>query len=247
MSSRRSAVGTCSGCRRRSGRASPGRSPWRGWCADQSRPATPGRSACHFGVDTARPRKRKVHRGFGCPRASPETMADSSRVAPCRTSAVAGRTKLPWRRRERQSDGSATGGPSAFFRGTPSFPERPATGHPASPDARSRRPCPRTTAAGTRQPSRAPRLCEIAHQVFVEAGPGALPARIVAPADDRDAHEESPEKTRMAPHCVRTIRPTPRSTLDVQPETGKCSAGFGNTAGRRPKRVGASSRGLACN
>ena len=28
----------------------------------------------------------------------------------------------------------------------------------------------------------------------------------------------------MAPHCARTIRPTRRSTPDVQSETGKCLA-----------------------
>ena len=44
-------------------------------------------------------------------------------------------------------------------------------------------------------------------------------------------------------HCVRTIRPTRRSTPDVQPETGKRSAGLGNTAERRLNSVGAPSLG----
>ena len=51
---------------------------------------------------------------------------------------------------------------------------------PASPDARSREASPRTSAAGTHRPFRALRLCKIAHQVFVEAGSGALPAGIAA-------------------------------------------------------------------
>jgi hypothetical protein len=38
------------------------------------------------------------------------------------------------------------------------------------------------------------------------------------------------KKILMAPHCVRTIRPTRRSTPDVQPETGKRSTGFGKAA-----------------
>jgi hypothetical protein len=37
----------------------------------------------------------------------------------------------------------------------------------------------------------------------------------------------------MAPHCVRTTRPTRCSTPDVQPETGKRSAGSGDAAERR--------------
>jgi hypothetical protein len=51
---------------------------------------------------------------------------------------------------------------------------------PALPDARSREPSNLTTAAGTRRTSRAPRLCEIAHQVVVGAGSGAFPADIIA-------------------------------------------------------------------
>ena len=72
-------------------------------------------------------------------------------------------------------------GPSAFFSGTPIV-----SGAPRNPPFRlhlMRDPVnrlPRTTAAGTRRPSRAPRLCKIAYQVFVEAGSGALPAGIAA-------------------------------------------------------------------
>jgi hypothetical protein len=51
----------------------------------------------------------------------------------------------------------------------------------------------------------------------------------------------------MAPHCVRTIRPTRRTTPDVQPETGKRSTGFGEcrttTAEPRQRTI----TRLACN
>ena len=76
-------------------------------------------------------------------RASPETGGEfTTRNTVSRTSAVAGRTKLPWGRRERQADGSAAGGHPHFFRELHRLPERPATHHPASPDARSREPSP---------------------------------------------------------------------------------------------------------
>jgi hypothetical protein len=51
------------------------------------------------------------------------------------------------------------------------------------------------------------------------------------------------KKILMAPHCVRTIRPTRRSTPDIQPETGKRSTGFGNAAERRLNSVGPPSLG----
>jgi hypothetical protein len=41
-------------------------------------------------------------------------------------------------------------------------------------------PSPRTTATGTRRPSRVPRIHKIAHQVFVKAQSGALPAGLFA-------------------------------------------------------------------
>jgi hypothetical protein len=96
------------------------------------------------------------------------------------TAGGAALTRLPWRRRERQPDGRRGRGPSAFFQETPWSSRRPGIGHAASPDARSREPSNLTTAAGTRWPSRAPTLCKIAHQVFVKAGPGALPAGIIS-------------------------------------------------------------------
>jgi hypothetical protein len=46
------------------------------------------------------------------------------------------------------------------------------------------------------------------------------------------------KKILMAPHCVRTIRPTRRSTPDIQPETGKRSTGFADAAERRLNRGG---------
>jgi hypothetical protein len=54
---------------------------------------------------------------FVARRASPETVARlTTRNTVSRTSVVAGRTTLPWGRRERQRDGSAAGGHSHFFR-----------------------------------------------------------------------------------------------------------------------------------
>jgi hypothetical protein len=47
----------------------------------------------------------------------------------------------------------------------------------------------------------------------------------------------------MAPHCVRTIHSTRRSTPDVQPETRKRSTGLGNAAERGLNSVGAPSHG----
>jgi hypothetical protein len=55
------------------------------------------------------------------------------------------------------------------------------------------------------------------------------------------------KKILMAPHCVRTIRPTRCSTPDVQPETGKRSAGSVNAAERHLNSVGTPSTRLACN
>jgi hypothetical protein len=43
---------------------------------------------------------------------------------------------------------------------------------------------------------------------------------------------------RMAPHCVRTFHPTRRSTPDIQPETGKCLAGYVDAA--EPEKKGSS-------
>jgi hypothetical protein len=71
-------------------------------------------------------------------------------------------------------------GPSAFFQAPHCRQQRPAACHPASPDARSREPSLRATAAGTRWTSRVPRIRKIAHQVFVKAGSGALPAGLFA-------------------------------------------------------------------
>ena len=122
------------------------------------------------------------------------------------TSAVAGRTRLPWGRRERQTDGSAAGGHPRFFRNSIVFRSAPQPTIPASPDARSRKPSPRTTAAGMRRLSRAPRLCKIAHQVSWRLGPVRF-RQASPPADDGDEHEGPPQKMRMAP--CRTSSPVP--------------------------------------
>jgi hypothetical protein len=60
-------------------------------------------------------------------------------------------------------------------------------------------------------------------------------------------HEGFLQKILMAPHCVRAIRPTRRSTPDIQPETGKRSTGFGNPAERRLDSAGAPFTLLARN
>jgi hypothetical protein len=136
-----------------------------------------------------------------------------------------------------------------IFSDAPWSSGRSAACHPASPDARSREPSPRMTAAGTRRISRAPRVFKIAHQVFVAAGSRALSAGIVRRLMMRMRMSTRGllKKILMAPHCVRTIRPTRRSTPDVQPETGKRSTCFGIAAERRLNRVGVPSLDFTCN
>jgi hypothetical protein len=141
-------------------------------------------------LNARRRRDFRVRRGFGC---TPRIAGNSGELATCNTvsraSAVAGRRKLPLRRRERQPDGSTAGGHPHFF-GNPSvLQSAPRPAIPALPDARSCKPSLRTIGAGTRQTSRAPRLCEIAHQVCVEAGSGALSAGIISSqAKNGDEH-----------------------------------------------------------
>jgi hypothetical protein len=158
------------------------------WCVrrDHRGQASQCQPSCYGRV---LPSKKTDHRGFVARRTSPETAARlTTRNTVSRTSAVAGRTRLPWRRRERQTDGSAAGGHPHFFQAPHCRQQRLAACHPASPDARSREPSPRTTAAGTRRPSRVPGIRKIAHQVFVKAGSGALPAAS-SPADAGDERE----------------------------------------------------------
>jgi hypothetical protein len=90
-----------------------------------------------------------VHRGSGCtPRITGNRGELTTRNTVSRTSAVAGRTRLPWGRRERRPDGSAAGGHENFFQAPHRLSERPATCHPASPDARSREPSPCSDRSG---------------------------------------------------------------------------------------------------
>jgi hypothetical protein len=173
--------------------------------------------------------------------ASPETVASSPRASTVScTSAVAGRTKLPWGRRERQPDGSAAGGHENFFPELPVFRSAPHPTIPASPDARSREPSPRTAAAGTGaaetgRPSRAPRLHEIAHQLFVEAGSGALPAgvarRLMIGMSMRG--------------CLKKILMAPCRTSYLVPTLGFACSGC--PAGLQLNSVGAPFTRLACN
>jgi hypothetical protein len=61
-----------------------------------------------------------VHRGLGCTPCIAEKRGElTTRNTVSCTSAIAGRTKLPWGRRERQPDGSAAGGHGKFFEATP--------------------------------------------------------------------------------------------------------------------------------
>src|SRR5829696_9514113 len=80
------------------------------------------------------------------------------------TSAGAGRTELPWGRRERQADGSLAEGHPHFFWNTFPAAAPPQPTIPASSDARSREPSPRANLFGN-----APGLL---------AGPGFARSRI---------------------------------------------------------------------
>jgi hypothetical protein len=108
-----------------------------------------------------------------------------------------------------------------FFRNPRVLRSGSATRYPASPDARSGELSPRRTAAGTRSPSRARRVCKIARQVFVEAVHGALPARhLRRPGMRRTgawATWVHPRKMRMAPCHIQPVRPPSTS-----PAWGSC-------------------------
>ena len=168
-----------------------------------------------------------VHRRFGC---TPRITGNPWRVHHAQHRVPARR---PWRgapgfpgeRRERQTDGSAAGGHPHFFRQPHRLPERPATHHPASPDARSREPSPGTSAAGTRRPFRAPRVCKIAHQMLVEAGSGALPGRhrrrrMIGMSTDE--HEGVPSKNADGP--LPCVLPRTRPRLRLQRASGRTTA-----------------------
>ena len=91
------------------------------------------------------------------------------------------------------------------FSGTPFPPQRPAAHHSGF----IRCAIPRTvatarTSAGPPRHSREPRLRQIAHQVFVEAGSGALAARGRRRAGDEDGGIGISPKMRMAP-CRASI------------------------------------------
>ena len=207
-------------------------------CFPRARPAPAGVSACrcvaHGSPDRASgdpcfrrscvrdhsrrspaPSKKLAHRGFGCTwRAHPA----QHRVPYVRRGGAHPRFPGDVGNGSRME---ARRGPIRVFSGCPIVSGAPRAGHPASPDARSREPSPRTTAAGRRRPSRTPRLCKIAHQVFVEAGPGALPARIAAPADDRDEHVESPSKNADGPSLRPHHLPSPHVPAECPTRNGK--------------------------
>jgi hypothetical protein len=195
----------------------------------------------------ASPRKTNIHRRFivesGCtPRIAGIRGELTTGNTVSRTSALAGRAKLPWRRRERQPDGSAAGGHPHFF-GNPrvlrSAPQPAIRLHlmrdPVSPPlARPERE--RAGLLARRHFERSRIRCSWR--------PGtARFRRASSQADDGTSVRDPLKKIAMAPHCVRTLRATRRSTPDVQPETGKRSTGFGIAAERGPNRVGAPSPG----
>jgi hypothetical protein len=163
----------------------------RGWCGASlgmtAIPACPwpSRSPACSGCGSrscSRTRRRRadpteeVHRGLGCMPCIAGRVAHSPRATPCPA-------RRQWRGGRSFPHGVGNGGGMEarqgamriFFRGTPLL-----SGAPRNPPSRLHlmrdpvnRP-PRTNAAETGRPSRAPRLHEIAHQVFVKAGPGAL-------------------------------------------------------------------------
>jgi hypothetical protein len=109
--------------------------------------------------------QKEVHRGFRCtPRMAGSGGGFTMRDTVSCTSAGAGRTGLPWGRRERQADGKPGRGSSAFFLKHLSRRSPPRLTIPASSDARSREPSPRANLFGN-----APGLL---------AGPGFARSRI---------------------------------------------------------------------
>ena len=117
-------------------------------------------------------------------------------------------------------------GPSAFFRDAPSSPERPGPGLPASPDARSCEPSPRTTRGGERAGLRALRN-SARSRIGCSWGLGPVRFRQASPpAVDGDAHEGFPQKISHGP--LPHLTPVP--TLDF--------ACTGHPAARRPHGIG---------
>jgi hypothetical protein len=132
------------------------------------------------------------------------------------TSAVAGRTKLPWGRRERWEGLKRGRGPSAFFQRHLSRLSAPRPTIPASPDA-MRDPANRPLARDPARTLRAfagPRLRKIAHRGFVGSGSGALTAERRRRGGDEVGGIGIFPKTRMAP-CRASI-PLP---LPTRPHT----------------------------
>jgi hypothetical protein len=151
--------------------------------------------------------EKEVQRGSGCTSRIAGTVASSPRAPPFPA-------RRPWRvARHFPADVGNGRGMEArqgavriFFRNPVVLRGAPQPIIPASPDARSREPPPCTTAAGTRRPFRAWRLCKIARQVFVEAGPVRF-RQASPPADDGNGHDtesvERPPPEKRAGHLHR--------------------------------------------
>jgi hypothetical protein len=136
-----------------------------------------------------------------------------------RTSAVAGRTRLLWGPRERQTDGSAAGGHPHFFQAPHCRQQRPAACHPASPDARSREPSP----APLRRERAGPLAFRDLARSRIRCSWRLDPVRFrpaSSPTDDGDEHEGVPsKKTRKAK--VTGVQPLPRSLGEGSPRAAR--------------------------
>jgi hypothetical protein len=134
-------------------------------------------------------------------------------------------------------------GPSAFFQAPHCRQQRPAACHPASPDARSREPFPRTTAAGMAGPVALRDFARSRIRCSWRLGPVRF-RHASSPADDGDEHEGVSSKkfswplTASAPSAQPDV-PRPMSN----PKRGNASPASGNAAGRRGSSVGAPSPG----
>jgi hypothetical protein len=149
------------------------------------------------------------------------------------TSAGAGRTELPWGRRERQADGSPAEGHPRFFWNTFPAAAPPQPTIPASSDARSREPSPRATSSGTPPAFSRAQASPDRASGGRGGGSGSLAAGGRRRAGDEDGGTGISPKILMAPCRAsiplpfptrpRTRRATPRPP--PCPDTIHCIAG----------------------
>jgi hypothetical protein len=127
------------------------------------------------------------------------TQASSPRATPCPVRRPRRDTRrLPWRRRQRQTDGSAAGGHVNFFQEHLCRRSTPQPTIPASPDARSREPGPSHDCGGSGPaPSRTGTLQDRASGVR-ESRVRCASAGIAA-AEDGDGNHGVPRKNSHGP------------------------------------------------